>query len=201
MRPMNADRSPIFFGCRISAHFGEAMRKITLMVLLAIVCSGAAAQKTSPPYWKPWNEVRVFAPDLVWKDVDLPKQVFDAIPGDSKYKADDGSIFSYFWRSASIDLDGDTKNELILRSSEFFSGGPVFLIMQKRGNLWRVIGQIQGGFTISKRTTNLFADIESWSRHPETYHHLWKFSVGKYKVARTETGPYNDRALELPYIP
>ena len=170
------------------------------MALLAVTGCAAVTQNAGDSYLKPWNDVRAYASDLVWVD-GLPEAIFDALPDDDKFKTDDGVLLSYFSSIASIDLDGDLKDELIVHSSQFFSGGPEFVIFQKRGNDWQIIANFQGGFTISKQTTNGYAELETWSRHPEIYHHVWKFSGATYKRSRTEIGPYQDRGLELPYVP
>ena len=177
------------------------MSKVFLMALLAIASCCATAQHVASSYWKPWSEVRVYAPSLDWKFDGVPDPVFNAIPDDEKFKTDEGMLISYYSSFASIDLDGDGKDELIVWSHEFFSGGPAFMIFQKRGSSWRIIGEIQGGFAISKRRANGYSEIETWSRHPETHHRLWKFSEGKYKLARTKIGLPKERELGLPYIP
>ncbi|OGS01261.1 MAG: hypothetical protein A3G41_05910 [Elusimicrobia bacterium RIFCSPLOWO2_12_FULL_59_9] len=171
-------------------------------LLISTTQAGKAAESATPPYWRPWNEVQAYAPDLAWKADDIPKAVFDALPKWMTQKDREGHLT---WSSpvafASVDLDGDGIEELIVRSGEPFSGGPQFAILRRSGNRWRTIGEIQGGFTISKRSTKGFADIETWSRHPETYHFLWKFSGGRYKAVREEKGPWKDRGLDPPYVP
>jgi len=163
---------------------------------------GKAADSATPSYWRPWNEVQAYAPDLGWKAGDIPKAAFDALPKwMTKKDADGVPTWSGPVAFASVDLDGDGSDELIVRSGEPFSGGPQFAILRKSGNRWRTIGEIQGGFVISKRSKNGYADIETWSRHPETYHFLWKFSGGRYKTVRQEKGPWKDRGLAPPYVP
>ncbi len=182
------------------------MRIAILVMLLAIPSGSVPAQIASPSvaphYWKPWNEVQTYAPVLIWKADDMPKEAFDALPKWMTEKATDGErTWSWPIAFASVDLDGDGKDELIVQSGEPFSGGPQFAILKNRGNRWRTIGEFQGGFAISKRSTKGFADIETWSRHPEIYHQLWKFSGQRYKVVRTEIGAWKDRGLGLPYVP
>ena len=172
---------------------------IVLMMSLAIVSLSVCSQ-LAPPSLKPWNEVQTYALDLVWKEDDMLKAVFDALPEYMKIETDNGKIISNT-SFASIDLNGDGKDELIVWSHEFFSGGPGFAILQKWGDRWRVIGEIQGGFSVSRRSKKGHVDIETWSRHPEIYHRLWKFSGGRYKVVRQEVGPWKDRAQDIPYAP
>jgi hypothetical protein len=163
---------------------------------------GRAAENAVPSNWRPWNEVQAYAPDLGWKAGDIPKAAFNALPKWMTQRDADGEpttsgpvVF------ASVDLDGDGIDELIVRSGEPFSGGPQFAILRKSGNRWRTIGEIQGGFTISKRSKIGYANIETWSRHPETYHYLWKFSGRRYKIIRTEKGQWKDRGLDPPHVP
>ncbi len=179
------------------------MRNTILTMLLTVVSSNemawAVVPTVAPAYWKPWNEVQKYAPDLDWSANDIPMAAWRALP---KWMTEENEHYPSFPNAfASVDLDGDGRHEWIARSSEGFSGGPEFAILQKRGNRWRTIGEFQGGFTISKRSNKGYADIESWSRHPETYHHLWRFSGGRYKVVRTEVGPWKDRGLDPPYVP
>jgi len=183
------------------------MRKAILMVLLGVASSSVPAQifapSVAPSYWKPWQEVQTYAPDLVWNSDDqIPRAALDALPKSMTERDADGyRNWSYPVAAASVDLDGDGSDELIVRSGEPFSGGPEFAILQKSGNQWNMIGEIQGGFTISKRSQNGYANIETWSRHPETYHHLWEFTGGHYRTVRTEIGPWEDRAFDPPYVP
>lgn len=175
-------------------------------MLLAVASGSVAAQifepAVPPSYWRPWQEIQTYAPDLVWNSDDqIPEAVWDALPKWMMIIDVDGHTFPDIASFASVDLDGDGGDELIVRSFEFFSGGPEFAILQKSGNRWRTIGEIQGGFTISKQSKNGYADIETWSRHPETYHHLWQFSGWQYRMVRTEIGPWEDRAFDLPYVP
>jgi len=176
-----------------------------LMLLLAGVSGSAVAQIASPSvapsYWKPWTAVRVYAPDLDWKDDEIPKAVFDALPEDDKGIDKDGETFAVPGPYASIDLDGDGKDEVIVDSGQWYSGGREYVILQQRRNRWSVIGEFQGGFTVSKRSTRRYADIETWSRHPEIYHHLWKFSGKRYKLARMEIGPRESIGFGIPFSP
>lgn len=171
-------------------------------LFISTIQAGKAAESATPPYWRPWNEVQAYAPDLAWKTGDIPKSAFDALPKWMTQKDADGTpTWSGPAAFVSVDLDGDGIEELIVRSGEPFSGGPQFAILRKSGNRWRTIGEIQGGFAISKRSRNGYADLETWSRHPETYHYLWRFSEGRYKAVRQEKGPWKDRGLGLPYVP
>ena len=177
------------------------MRTIFLTALLAVAGFCLATENVTPSsYLKPWNAVLACAPDLAWQIDGVSKPIFDALPDEAKFETEHGKLISYYSSFAPIDLTGDGKNEIIVWSHEFYSGGPEFIIMQKRGNRWVIIGEIQGGFTISKRQTNGYADIETRSRHPETHHRLWRFARGSYKLARTEIGPLKDRD-DLPYVP
>ena len=181
------------------------MCKAILMILLAIASGGLAAQIASPSvapsYWKPWNEVHVYAPDLDWKSDKMPNAVFDALPEDDKGIDKDGEKYAVPGPYARIDLDGDRKDEVIVDSGQWYSGGREYVILQQRGNRWRVIGEFQGGFTVSKHSTKGYADIETWSRHPETYHHLWQFSGKRYKLVRREVGPRESRGFDIPFSP
>lgn len=174
-------------------------------MLLALASGSTAAQKSSPSvapsYWKPWNEVRTYAPDLVWRNEEMPKAAFDALPKDLTDKDENGEPYSIPGPVASIDLNGDGKSELIVGSGQSGSGGPEYVILQQYKSRWRVIGMIQGGFTVSKRMTSRFADIETWSRHPETYHRLWKFSGDRYRPVRREIGLRESSSFDSPYIP
>lgn len=170
------------------------------MIFLAVVSLNAVTQ-IAPSYRKPWNEVQTYAPDLVWREDAIPAAVFAGLPMDMKLRDANGEPISIPGPIAFIDLDGDGKDEIIVQSGEWFSGGPEFAILQQRGNRWRLIGEIQGGFTVSRRLKTGHVDIETWSRHPETYHRLWKFSEGRYKVVRTEIGPWKDRGHDIPYVP
>lgn len=181
------------------------MRRAILTMLMAVASGSVAAQlvtpAVAPSYWMPWNEVQMYAPDLVWKNNEIPKTASTALPKWMTKKDAEEPSWANPIAFASIDLDGDGSEELIVQSGEWFSGGPEFAILQKRGNRWRTIGEIQGGFTIAKRPKNGYADIETWSRHPETYHQLWKFSGGRYRSVRREIGPWENRGFALPYVP
>ncbi len=175
---------------------------VTVGLFFSMAQAGKVAERATPPYWRPWNEVQAYAPDLDWKAGDLPKAALNALPKwMTRRDADGEPTWSGPVAFASVDLDGEGSDELIVRSGEPFSGGPQFAILRKSGNRWRTIGEIQGGFVISKRSKNGYADIETWSRHPETYHFLWKFSGGRYKAVREEKGPWKDRGLDPPYVP
>lgn len=164
--------------------------------------AGKVAENVSPSSWRPWNEVQAYAPDLIWKAGDIPKAALAALPKWMTQRDTDGEPTSSGPIAfASFDLNGDGIEELIVRSGEPFSGGPQFAILRKSGNRWRTIGEIQGGFAISKRSRIGWVDIETWSRHPETYHYLWKFSGRRYKIVRTEKGQWGDRGLDPPHVP
>ena len=174
---------------------------VTVGLFISTIQAGKTAEIVIPPYWRPWNKVQMYAPDLDWGG-DIPKAAFDALPEwMTRRDAEGHPTSSHPIATASVDLDGDGSDELIVRSGEPFSGGPEFAILRKSGNRWEKIGDFQGGFAISKRSAKGYADIETWSRHTETYHHLWKFSGGRYKVVRTEVGPSKDRGLDPPYVP
>lgn len=162
---------------------------------------GMAAENAPPSFWTPWNQVHAYAPDLTWDTGNLPKAARNALPKWMNEKDADGRSPSGPAAFASIDLDGDGKDELVVQSGEWFSGGPEFAILQRRGNRWKLIGEIQGGFTVSRRLKTGYVDIETWSRHPETYHLLWQFSEGRYRTVRTATGPWKDRGRDPPYVP
>ena len=183
-------------------------RRVAVTIAIAIsnwiVQIGVAAENGIPSVWKPWNAVRVYAPDLIWDSKNsIPDAASAVLPKWMIQESDDGRLWlPNYSEFASVDLNGDGVDELIVRSGEFFSGGPEFVILAKTGRRWKVIGEFQGGFTISKRTTNGYPDIETWSRHPETYHHLMKFSEGRYKrTRRTAIGKWEDRGADPPFIP
>ncbi len=152
---------------------GIPLRRAILMLIMAVASGSVAAQlelvipSVAPSYWKPWKEVQTYAPDLAWKYGEIPKAALTVLPKWITEKDSEGHAWANPIEFASIDLDGDGTDELIVKPGEWFSGGPEFAILQKRGNRWRTIGEIQGGFTIAKRQKNGYADIETWSRHPE----------------------------------
>jgi hypothetical protein len=188
------------FSSRLLRSLGCAL--VTAGLFISTTQAGKGAESAASVYGRPWNEVQVYAPNLDWKVGDLPKAALNALPKWMTRKEADGEpTWSGPVAFASVDLDGDGSDELIVRSGEPFSGGPQFAILRKSGNRWRTIGEIQGGFVISKRSKNGYADIETWSRHPETFHFLWKFSGGRYKSVREETAPWKDRGIALPYVP
>ena len=128
------------------------MRKAILMMLLAVMGSGASAENTAPSYFQPWNEVQAYAPTLDWKTGAIPKGAWNGLPKWMSERDADGELnWSRPVAFLSVDLDGDGNDELIVRSGEWFSGGPEFVILKKSSNRWRTIGGFQGGFTISKR--------------------------------------------------
>ena len=176
------------------------MFKPILILLLSVVSSRVVAQNMSPSYWKPWKPVQTYAADLDWKLEKLPKAVYDALPEDMRLDGKDGEPETRPGAFASIDLDGDGKDELIVHSAEFYSGGPEYAVMQQRGNRWRVIGEIQGGFTVAKQKSQGYAYIETWSRHPNTYHRLWRFIAGRYVIVKKEIASDQDSWFDIPYV-
>lgn len=187
----------------VTRRLVRSLLGLALVACLFISATQAGkAAESAAPYWRPWNEVQAYAPDLGWKAGAIPKAAFDALPKWMTQKDAEGHLtWSGPVAFTSVNLDGDGNDALIVRSGEPFSGGPQFAILRKSGNRWRTNGEIQGGFAISKRSKKGYADIETWSRHPETYHRLWRFAGGRYKAVRQEKGPWEDRALDPPYVP
>ena len=82
-----------------------------------------------------------------------------------------------------LDLDRDGNAELIIASNEFYSGGRAYLILQERGKVWCVIGEIQGGFVLSVYDSDSdYYTLKSYYRAGDTYQNFYKFSRGKYRL-------------------
>jgi hypothetical protein len=158
----------------------------------------------------PWTKPLVFASEMSWKSIGgcgqtpgLPKEAkaklldWADVPGDIPNQPP-VLLLHCFVR---IDLNGDGEDELIVRSSEPFTGGPMFRILQQKKSKWRLIGEFQGGFMISSNDDKkTFTRFETWSRHGgEIYHRLWEMHKGQYVIALKEIWP---KAFDVgPYLP
>lgn len=161
----------------------------------------------------PWTAPLAFASDMSWKSIGgcgqntgLPKEAkaelldWADVPGDNPNQPPVLLLHSF----VRIDLNGDGEDELIVRSSEPFSGGPMFRILQKKKTKWRSIGEFQGGFMLtSKDDKKSFNRFETWSRHGgEIYHQLWEMHKGEYVIASKEIWPKAfDVGPFLPFLP
>jgi len=180
----------------------DVMSKTIFLIILAMLSGIVSAQLSSPTVlpavWRPWNDVGSYGVDMVW-EYSMPKSLFAALPVDIQGKDSKGEIYAVPGPIAYVDLDGDGQKEVFVNSGQPVSGGTDYLILQSRGSRWKVIGEIQGGFTIAKRPTKGFAEIETWSRHPEQVHLLWKFKDGLYRVARRQEGGAESSGWDLPF--
>jgi hypothetical protein len=198
-----------------------AKRDMLVLGLLLLPCTSSFAIGTIdsnknlvvPLRDLPWSVPFAFASEMTWKSIGgcgqntgLPKEANTELldwadtPGDIPNQPLVLLLHSF----VTIDLNGDGEDELIVRSSEPFSGGPMFRILQKKKSKWRLIGEIQGGFMITNiGEKKRFNNVETWSRHGgEIYHQLWWIHKGQYVVTLKEKWPKGfDVGPYLPFLP
>ena len=117
-------------------------------------------------------------------DRSFPKAAIKAFPKDLRSDIEDKEAHLQV-NFVAIDLVGDKENELIINIPMYGgSGGNYYLVLQKAGNTWRLIGEFLGGLVLSLEDGPRPApyQITSFYRAGDTYQKTYQYSNGKYRL-------------------